>query len=196
MANNEGMHPLAYIFGFIGLVVGVTLNVMGIIGFFMTAIIIFGTGLAGGIIGVLLEKLSQEIKQARNEKKLKPADYVKAFIPTIISISITIILALCEWTDLIGLAVCVIILCCGISTLRINKIRGNSVFSGITTAIGVVIISIAVISCLITIPNMIGGAPGSGCTICGKSTSHTFQGSNYCTTHYNDAVKWAIDNSN
>lgn len=35
----------------------------------------------------------------------------------------------------------------------------------------------------------------SQCTICGKSAKKTFQGSGYCTTHYNDAVKWAIDNA-
>lgn len=39
-----------------------------------------------------------------------------------------------------------------------------------------------------------GGKNSSGCTICGKSASHTFQGSRYCDTHYNNAVKWAIDN--
>lgn len=42
-----------------------------------------------------------------------------------------------------------------------------------------------------------GGGSGSGntskCTICGKSATHTFQGDGYCDTHYNDAVKWAID---
>lgn len=35
---------------------------------------------------------------------------------------------------------------------------------------------------------------GSGCTICGKKATHSFQGSGYCDRHYNDAVKWAIDN--
>lgn len=195
MDNNVSMNPLTYVFFFIGLIVGVTLNVMGVIGFFLTVVIIFGTGLAGHFIGELLIKLSQEIRKGKNEKKIKPADYLKAFIPAIISIAVTLILALCEWTDLIGLAVCAIILCIGISILRINKIRGESVFSGITTAIGVVVISIAVIFCLVTLPNMIGGSSGGGCVICGKSASHTFQGSSYCSQHYNNAVKWAIDNS-
>lgn len=34
---------------------------------------------------------------------------------------------------------------------------------------------------------------GSGCTICGKTATHTFQGSKYCKKHYNNAVDWAID---
>lgn len=32
------------------------------------------------------------------------------------------------------------------------------------------------------------------CCICGKKATETFQGSNYCTSDYNKAVKWAIDN--
>lgn len=39
-----------------------------------------------------------------------------------------------------------------------------------------------------------GGRSGSGCTICGKAATHTFQGSGYCDRHYSDAVSWAIDN--
>lgn len=34
----------------------------------------------------------------------------------------------------------------------------------------------------------------SECVICGKNATHKFQNSSYCTKHYNDAVKWAIDN--
>ncbi|MBE7036011.1 MAG: hypothetical protein E7403_01805 [Ruminococcaceae bacterium] len=34
----------------------------------------------------------------------------------------------------------------------------------------------------------------SKCTICDKPASHSFQGSGYCGEHYNDAVRWAIDN--
>lgn len=34
----------------------------------------------------------------------------------------------------------------------------------------------------------------SKCAICGKTATHTFQGSGYCNTHYNKAVKWAINN--
>lgn len=195
MDKNENMNPLVYIFGAIGIIIGVVLNIMGIIGFFLTVIIVFGAGLAGSIIGSLLEKLKGEIKNSENEQKLKPADYIKAFVPAIISIAITLFLALCEWTDLISLSVCVIILCVGISILRINKIRGASVYSDLTTAIGVVVISIAVISCLITLPGMLGGSSGSGCTICGEDATQTFQGSRYCTKHYNDAVSWAINNS-
>lgn len=45
-----------------------------------------------------------------------------------------------------------------------------------------------------TVRGCSGGGSGSGCTVCGKSASKTFQGSRYCTTHYNNAVKWAIDN--
>lgn len=36
-----------------------------------------------------------------------------------------------------------------------------------------------------------GGRGTSKCTICGKSATHTFQGSGYCNTHYADAVAWA-----
>lgn len=35
--------------------------------------------------------------------------------------------------------------------------------------------------------------PTGKCCICKKTASHTFQGSNYCDSCYNDAVKWAID---
>ena len=38
-----------------------------------------------------------------------------------------------------------------------------------------------------------GSDSKDGCTICGKRATHKFQGSEYCTTHYNKAVKWAID---
>lgn len=38
------------------------------------------------------------------------------------------------------------------------------------------------------------GGGGGGCTICGKAATHTFQGSSYCSQHYNNAVSWAIDN--
>lgn len=42
-----------------------------------------------------------------------------------------------------------------------------------------------------------GGKAGSGkCTICNKSASHTFQGSDYCDRHYKDAIEWAVDNVN
>lgn len=34
----------------------------------------------------------------------------------------------------------------------------------------------------------------SKCTICGKNATHTFQGYGYCNKHYQNAVKWAIDN--
>ena len=43
---------------------------------------------------------------------------------------------------------------------------------------------------------MVGCGPSSSgtskCTICGKPATHTFQGSGYCNTHYNDAVNWAL----
>ena len=39
-----------------------------------------------------------------------------------------------------------------------------------------------------------GGSSGNKCTICKKTATHKFQGSGYCDSHYNDAVKWAIDN--
>ena len=32
------------------------------------------------------------------------------------------------------------------------------------------------------------------CTICSEKATNTFQGSNYCEKHYENAVKWAIDN--
>lgn len=38
-----------------------------------------------------------------------------------------------------------------------------------------------------------GGGHRNGCTICGKTASHTFQGSKYCSTHYINAVKWAFE---
>ncbi|MBE6754432.1 MAG: hypothetical protein E7559_08830 [Ruminococcaceae bacterium] len=38
------------------------------------------------------------------------------------------------------------------------------------------------------------GGSNDRCTICGKEATHQFQGSGYCTKHYNDAVSWAIDN--
>lgn len=34
----------------------------------------------------------------------------------------------------------------------------------------------------------------SKCTICGQKATNTFQGSGYCSKHYSDAVKWAINN--
>ncbi len=34
----------------------------------------------------------------------------------------------------------------------------------------------------------------SKCTICGKSASHTYQGSGYCNEHYKDAIVWSIKN--
>lgn len=56
-------------------------------------------------------------------------------------------------------------------------------------------IVILIVSVLVV--QLFGGgiaSKGGGCTICGKKATHTFQGSGYCDRHYNDAVKWAIDN--
>ena len=54
----------------------------------------------------------------------------------------------------------------------------------------------AVVLTLLLVGLSSGGSSskGSGCTICGKKATHSFQGSGYCDRHYNDAVKWAIDN--
>ena len=38
-----------------------------------------------------------------------------------------------------------------------------------------------------------GGSSTSKCTICKKTATHTFQGSGYCNSHYEDAVNWAFD---
>ena len=39
-----------------------------------------------------------------------------------------------------------------------------------------------------------GSSVGGKCTICGKKATRSFQGSSYCSKHYNGAVDWAIDN--
>lgn len=40
-----------------------------------------------------------------------------------------------------------------------------------------------------------GGSSRNKCTICGKTATHTFQGSGYCSTHYSDAVAWAMNHT-
>ena len=39
-----------------------------------------------------------------------------------------------------------------------------------------------------------GSSSGNKCTICKKTATHTFQGSKYCDSCYEDAVKWAFNN--
>ena len=59
--------------------------------------------------------------------------------------------------------------------------------------IGVIVITALIVvllfSCSIERPRDI-----NECTICGEKATHTFQGSGYCNKHYDDAIKWAIDN--
>ena len=38
------------------------------------------------------------------------------------------------------------------------------------------------------------GGSGNKCYICKKPATHTFQGTKYCDSCYEDAVKWAFDN--
>lgn len=61
------------------------------------------------------------------------------------------------------------------------------------------IIIMAIMMAVIVLTCVGCGSSGSGgtskCTICGKSASHTFQGSGYCDKHYNDAVNWAMDHT-
>jgi hypothetical protein len=69
---------------------------------------------------------------------------------------------------------------------------------------GKIAVMIAVILCIVLCFASCGGSSSSSsksgstrtCTICGKTATHTFQGSGYCTKHYNDAVNWAMDHVN
>ncbi len=62
----------------------------------------------------------------------------------------------------------------------------------------VVLILVAIAFVVFALKSCMGGIfsseDTSKCTICGKAATHTFQGSGYCTKHYNNAVKWAFDN--
>ena len=93
-------------------------------------------------------------------------------------------------TFIIGM---VLLLAGGLLYGIIGDLKDNKSKDTIGGLIGVIIITVLIVmllfSCSIERPRDI-----NECTICGKKATHTFQGSGYCNKHYDNAIKWAIDN--
>ena len=56
----------------------------------------------------------------------------------------------------------------------------------------IIAIAVAILIGINGFGNSSYGGNTDTCTICGKSATHTFQGSGYCDNHYKDAINWAL----
>lgn len=126
-------------------------------------------------------------KQNNNDDGSSMIGAIAAFI---------VVMIICGVTDsfFLSFIICMVLLLAGgILYGIIGDLKERISKEHIIGLIGVVVITavfvVLLISCSIDRPRDI-----NECTICGKTATHTFQGSGYCNKHYDNAIKWAIDN--